>query len=490
MYNPPPPSGSQGNNNYYRQPSSTPGVSNPNPQANQFLPPPPSNTQAPRPGFPPSAPPPSAPAGQYSMPPPPQQQQQAGQYGMPPPPSGSGIGTGVSLVKDQQISLSKEDPYLRKLTVGLGWDVNTTPSAPFDLDAVVFMLGANGMVRQPADFIFYNNKQSRDGSIFHHGDNLTGAGDGDDEVVSVNLQAVSPDVTRLVFAVTIHQPELRRQNFGMVPRAFIRIANQETTRNICRYDLTNEGGTNTAMIVGEVYRDPQNPQHWSFIAVGKSFPGGLQFLCQIFGVNYDCIENLLTKLETISYVENFTTILGYNFCGTAESPLGKIGCSSGTKILQLSLNGGKNKSFVVQDEFSCFKNIKDLSIYGINVSNKFFETMPSTIERLDQIGDNIVIGNSIQKNYFISINQLTFENDLDVGIHSNCFSIIASKFPNLRNIYSIVEIKLLDGYDQSSLSEIKNYTSASVSDIISSDLSLILVELSQLRSASLTKLYI
>ncbi|KAM9946532.1 hypothetical protein ACTFIT_004847 [Dictyostelium discoideum] len=283
MYNPPPPSGSQGNNNYYRQPSSTPGVSNPNPQANQFLPPPPSNTQAPRPGFPPSAPPPSAPAGQYSMPPPPQQQQQAGQYGMPPPPSGSGIGTGVSLVKDQQISLSKEDPYLRKLTVGLGWDVNTTPSAPFDLDAVVFMLGANGMVRQPADFIFYNNKQSRDGSIFHHGDNLTGAGDGDDEVVSVNLQAVSPDVTRLVFAVTIHQPELRRQNFGMVPRAFIRIANQETTRNICRYDLTNEGGTNTAMIVGEVYRDPQNPQNWSFIAVGKSFPGGLQFLCQIFG---------------------------------------------------------------------------------------------------------------------------------------------------------------------------------------------------------------
>ncbi|EGC31726.1 hypothetical protein DICPUDRAFT_57536 [Dictyostelium purpureum] len=244
---------------------------NPPPPQPGNLPPPPSNLPPPaNAGSYPSAPPPQA--GQYGMPPP-----QAGQYGMPPPQAGPGI----SLVKDQQISLSKEDPYLRKITVGLGWDVNQQPGAPFDLDAVVFMLGPNGMVRAPQDFIFYNNKTSRDGAVYHHGDNLTGAGDGDDEVVSVNLQQVPMDVTRLVFAVTIHQSEQRRQNFSMVPRAFIRVANQETSRNICRYDLTNEGGMNTALIVGEVYRE--GPE-WKFIAVGKSFSGGLGFLCQIFGV--------------------------------------------------------------------------------------------------------------------------------------------------------------------------------------------------------------
>ncbi|KAK5575228.1 hypothetical protein RB653_010484 [Dictyostelium firmibasis] len=314
MYNPPPPSGSQGNNNYYRQPSSTPGVSNPNPQANQFLPPQPSTTQTPggyppqqqqqrpptgapgAPGAPggyPTPPPPGAPggypptqqpAGQYGAPPPQAAgqygaPQAAGQYGAPPPPGGAGI----SLVKNQQISLTKEDPTLRKLTIGLGWDVNTTPTAPFDLDAVVFMLNAQGRVRSSQDFIFYNNKVSRDGGVAHQGDNLTGQGEGDDEVVLVNLQAVSPDVTRLVFAVTIHLADERRQNFTMVPRAFIRVANQDTGRNICRYDLSQEGGPNTALIAGEVYRDPSNPNNWSFIAVGKGMQGALPGLLQIFG---------------------------------------------------------------------------------------------------------------------------------------------------------------------------------------------------------------
>lgn len=285
MYNPPPPSG-QGNNNnptYYRQPSSTPGVANPAPRAG-FVPAPLPTGQGsysqmppqPNSGMPP--PPPSSTPNNYPAPPPPIA---PGQYGAPQP-QAVASGPGISLYKDQQISLSKEDPYLRKLTAGLGWDVNQNPNCPFDLDAVVFMLGANGMVRASTDFIFYNNKQSRDGAIYHHGDNLTGQGEGDDEVVSINLQAVSPDVTRLVFAVSIHQADQRRQNFSMVPRAFIRIANQETGRNICRYDLTNEGGYNTALIVGEVYRE--GPE-WKFIAVGKSFPGGLGYLCQIFGVN-------------------------------------------------------------------------------------------------------------------------------------------------------------------------------------------------------------
>ncbi|KAF2068939.1 hypothetical protein CYY_009743 [Polysphondylium violaceum] len=281
MYNPPPPNNGSGSSQptYYRQPSSTPGVSNPAPNAG-FRPPaggaPP--TAPGGYGQPPMPPAPSSTPNNYPAPPPPIA---PGQYGAPP--AQAPQGPGISLYKDQQISLSKEDPYLRKLTAGLGWDVNIqNPGSPFDLDAVVFMLGANGMVRASTDFIFYNNKQSRDGAIYHHGDNLTGQGEGDDEVVSINLQAVSPDVTRLVFAVSIHQADQRRQNFSMVPRAFIRIANQETSRNICRYDLTNEGGYNTALIVGEVYRE--GPE-WKFIAVGKSFPGGLGYLCQIFGVN-------------------------------------------------------------------------------------------------------------------------------------------------------------------------------------------------------------
>ncbi|GAM24930.1 hypothetical protein SAMD00019534_081050 [Acytostelium subglobosum LB1] len=296
MYNPPPPSqGLAKGNNYYRQPSSTPGVGAPGqptvpnfgapmnmsrggapsaPPPGQFPPPPPGGQFPPPPGA--GQYPPPQQAGQYGAPP-----SQPGQYGAPgqyAPPQGPGI----TLQKDQSISLNKEDPYLRRIFVGLGWDVSQTPGFPFDLDAVVFMLSPNGTVRTSHDFIFYNNKVSRDGSIAHQGDNLTGYGEGDDETVTVNLQGVSPDVTRLVFAVTIHDAENRRQNFSQVPRAFIRIANQETSRNICRYDLSNEGGMNTALIAGEVYREGNE---WKFIAIGRSFPGGLRYLCQMFGVN-------------------------------------------------------------------------------------------------------------------------------------------------------------------------------------------------------------
>ncbi|EFA74728.1 cAMP-binding protein [Heterostelium album PN500] len=302
MYNPPPPTSGVGKaNNYYRQPTSTPGIGAPgNPTVPNFAVPQPSMSKyppapSPQGQYPP--PPPPGGAGQYPPPPPPSAPG-AGQY--PPPPSAPGqygapapgqygapsgppaSGPGISLQKDQTISLSKEDPHLRRVFVGLGWDVNQIPGYPFDLDAVVFMLSPNGMVRSSQDFIFYNNKTSRDSSVTHQGDNLTGYGEGDDETVSVNLQAVSPDVTRLVFAVSIHEADQRRQNFSMVQRAFIRVANHETGRNICRYDLSNEGGYNTAMIVGEVYRE--GPE-WKFIAIGKSFPGGLRYLCQMFGVN-------------------------------------------------------------------------------------------------------------------------------------------------------------------------------------------------------------
>ncbi|GAM27536.1 hypothetical protein SAMD00019534_107120 [Acytostelium subglobosum LB1] len=322
MFNPSGSSSSSGNSNYYRQPTSTPGVNAPNPPPNFAAPPPAGKPPAgayppqgapggyppagapggypPPPagapgGYPPAGapggyPPPPAgapgapPVGAGQYPPPPQQ---AGQYGPPPTmaagqyPTPAATG-GISLSKDQSISLSKEDPSLRRIFVGLGWDVNQVQGCPFDLDAVCFMLGTNGTVKVGQDFIFYNNKVSRDGSVEHKGDNLTGQGEGDDEVVTINLPQVSPDVIRIAFAVSIHDPETRRQSFSQVPRAFIRIANQESGRNICRYDLSNEGGTNTALIVGEVYRE--GPE-WKFVAVGKSFPGGLKYLCQIFGVS-------------------------------------------------------------------------------------------------------------------------------------------------------------------------------------------------------------
>ncbi|KYQ99643.1 CABP1-related protein [Tieghemostelium lacteum] len=295
MYNPPPPNNpGAGNNNYYRQPSSTPGVQQPL-QSNYGKAPPLSNYGGPSAptgsGLPPPPPPIAStgppqppmggqfgggPPGQYNQPPP----NQPGQYGPPPPMPNNP--SGINLFKDQHISLTKQDPYLRRLHIGLGWDINQyNPNCPFDLDAVVFMLGPNGMVTSNSDFIFYNNKQSRDGAIFHHGDNLSGMGEGDDEVISVNLLQVSPNITRLVFAVSIHDADMRRQNFSQVPRAFIRVANQETGRNVCRYDLTGEGGMNTALICGEVYRD--GPE-WKFTAVGKSFPGGLAYLCKIFSV--------------------------------------------------------------------------------------------------------------------------------------------------------------------------------------------------------------
>ncbi|EGG17686.1 cAMP-binding protein [Cavenderia fasciculata] len=296
MYNPPPPQPPAGKNSYYRQPNSTPNVGAPGaPTVPNFAVPPPSTAKYP-PGPPPAGqypppPPPSAPgAGQYPPPPPPGGQfTQPGQYPTPAPgqygaPGGQFGGAppaGISLVKDQTISLSKEDPYLRRVFVGLGWDVNQIQGYPFDLDAVVFMLSPSGMVRASQDFIFYNNKVSRDGSVSHQGDNLTGYGEGDDETVTIDLGRVSTDVCRLVFAVSIHDAEQRRQTFQQVPRAFIRIANQETGRNICRFDLSNEGGSNTALIAGEVYRD--GPE-WKFAAVGKSFPGGLRYLCQMFGV--------------------------------------------------------------------------------------------------------------------------------------------------------------------------------------------------------------
>jgi tellurium resistance protein TerD len=187
----------------------------------------------------------------------------------------------ISLQKGGNVNLSKEAPGLSKMTIGLGWDTRATDGAAFDLDGVVFMLNQSGKVRSDSDFIFYNNLKSSDGSVAHSGDNRTGAGEGDDETVTIDLARVPPEVDKVVVAVTIHDADARRQNFGMVGKAFIRCVNANGNAEIARYDLSEDGSTESAMIFGEVYR---NGADWKFRAIGQGFQGGLGPLAKNYGV--------------------------------------------------------------------------------------------------------------------------------------------------------------------------------------------------------------
>lgn len=188
----------------------------------------------------------------------------------------------ISLNKGGKLSLSKEAPDLKKVLVGLGWDARATDGADFDLDASAFLLDANGKVRSDADFIFYNQLKSPCGSVQHTGDNRTGAGEGDDEAVMVDLTRVPADVQKITFTVTIHEAEQRRQNFGQVSNAFIRLVNAETNTEVARYDLGEDASTETAMIFGELYR---LGSEWKFGAVGQGYAGGLAAMCRQYGVN-------------------------------------------------------------------------------------------------------------------------------------------------------------------------------------------------------------
>lgn len=188
----------------------------------------------------------------------------------------------VSLGKGGNVSLSKEDPGLTKILIGLGWDTRSTDGTDFDLDASAFLLAAGDKVRGDTDFIFYNFLKSPDGSVEHTGDNRTGEGDGDDEAIKVDLSRVPADIQKVAIAVTIHDAESRRQNFGMVANAFIRVVNDLTQREIVRYDLTEDASTETAMVFGEVYR---HNAEWKFRAVGQGYQGGLAPLARNYGVN-------------------------------------------------------------------------------------------------------------------------------------------------------------------------------------------------------------
>jgi tellurium resistance protein TerD len=188
----------------------------------------------------------------------------------------------ISLQKGGNVNLSKEAPGLSKMVIGLGWDTRSTDGAAFDLDGAVFLLGTSGKVRSDADFVFYNNLKSADGSIVHSGDNLTGAGEGDDETVTIDLDKVPADIDKIAVAVTIHEAEGRNQNFGQVSKAFIRCVNATGGTEIARYDLSEDSSTEAAMIFGEVYRAGSD---WKFRAIGQGFKGGLGPLAKNFGVN-------------------------------------------------------------------------------------------------------------------------------------------------------------------------------------------------------------
>lgn len=188
----------------------------------------------------------------------------------------------VSLVKGGNVSLTKEAPSMNVALVGTGWDARVTDGQAFDLDASVFLVGENGKVLSDSHFVFYNNTTSPDGAVQHQGDNRTGEGDGDDEQVKIDLTKVAADVKKLVFAVTIHEADSRKQNFGMVSNSFMRVVNNDNGAEIARFDLSEDASTETAMIFGELYR---HGAEWKFKAVGQGFAGGTAALATQHGIN-------------------------------------------------------------------------------------------------------------------------------------------------------------------------------------------------------------
>ena len=189
---------------------------------------------------------------------------------------------GVTLAKGGNVSLDKQAPNLTAVAVGLGWDARSTTGHDFDLDASALATGESKRVLSDQHFVFYNNLRSPDGSIEHTGDNLTGDGDGDDEVINVDLKAVPPTVTNIFFPVSIHDAQQRAQSFGQVTNAFIRVVDRSTGNELVRYDLTEDASIETAMVFGELYR---HGGEWKFRAIGQGYASGLAGIARDYGVN-------------------------------------------------------------------------------------------------------------------------------------------------------------------------------------------------------------
>lgn len=188
----------------------------------------------------------------------------------------------INLSKGQKVDLTKGNASLKHIMVGLGWDVNAFDSgADFDLDASAFMCGANGKCPTEKEFVFYGNLEHPSGAVKHQGDNLTGEGDGDDEQIFVDLKAIPESVDKIAFTVTIYEAQERRQNFGQVSNAYIRIVDEDTNQELIRYDLGKDFSIETAIVVGELYR---HNGEWKFNAIGSGFQGGLAALCGHYGI--------------------------------------------------------------------------------------------------------------------------------------------------------------------------------------------------------------
>lgn len=189
---------------------------------------------------------------------------------------------GVSLVKGGNVSLTKQAPGLTAVIVGLGWDARTTDGQAFDLDASAIACGTDGKAASDRHFVFFNNLTSPDGAVVHTGDNLDGAGDGDDEAITVDLGNVEPQIDKIVFPASIYEADTRRQTFGQVRNAYIRVLNRADNTELARYDLSEDASTETAMVFGELYR---NGDEWKFRAVGQGYSSGLAGIARDFGIS-------------------------------------------------------------------------------------------------------------------------------------------------------------------------------------------------------------
>ena len=192
---------------------------------------------------------------------------------------------GISLKKGQKVSLTKDKPGLSKVVVGLGWDKNKFDTGgDFDLDASAFLVRENGKVTNQSDFIFFGNLEHSSGAVKHIGDNRTGEGDGDDEQIFVELEKIPSNIKRIIFTATIYEAESRKQNFGQISNAYIRIMDQEKNEELLRYDLGEDFSIETAVVFGEIY---ENNGEWKFNAMGSGFQGGLAALCGNYGIEVD-----------------------------------------------------------------------------------------------------------------------------------------------------------------------------------------------------------
>jgi tellurium resistance protein TerD len=189
----------------------------------------------------------------------------------------------ISLQKGQKVNLTKDNPGLKNVVVGLGWDVNAFDTGgDFDLDAAAFLLTDSGKVSRQEDFVFYGNLKHPSGGVEHLGDNRTGAGEGDDEQIKIDLSKIPDNITKIAFTATIYEPEKRRQNFGQISNAFIRIYNEATGEELLRYDLGEDFSIETAAVFGELYK---SGNEWKFNAIGSGFQGGLAALCANYGID-------------------------------------------------------------------------------------------------------------------------------------------------------------------------------------------------------------